>query len=211
MAHIQSRKAATAVEYGLIAGAILGVILLPVTQLGRDTANLFSSMGNSVSTSNSSNDSNSFCPVNNKSLAYPAGWSAPTSCQTGFIAPPTSMLYPGHYTIVYANGFPYAGLMGGSAVGNTYPASGTVFNDGYSFNSDYVSQTGLTFANFSSSCQSGFTGEYPTGGTNSYQGNYYGGVGSGADRPYYSPGKAIIDSAGNYVCYGATMIAGYLN
>jgi pilus assembly protein Flp/PilA len=46
------RRAVTALEYGLIAALIAGVIILAVTNLGKDINTTFATVGNSISTAN---------------------------------------------------------------------------------------------------------------------------------------------------------------
>jgi pilus assembly protein Flp/PilA len=46
------RRAVTALEYGLIAALIAGVIITAVTSLGKDINTTFATVGNSISTAN---------------------------------------------------------------------------------------------------------------------------------------------------------------
>lgn len=189
-----------------------GIIVAAIVALGLTGTRLegvFGRIGNVVSSVTSQNDKSPYCPANSRSIA--------DVCNPATIPPPKHQLVAcapngvsGVAVCDSVTGKAYAGLLAWSSEGVTPPASGTLFLTGFSFNSAYVNQTGLYFSDFSNWCKSGYTGEYPTGGPNTVQSNYYGGYGYGPDRIHYSSGKPAVDSSGKYVCSGASVLAGYL-
>lgn len=113
----------------------------------------------------------------------------------------------GTFEIGYTNSsgqtVPYAAFVGYSdSIGSG--ASGTAFNDGYSFNSSFVNGYNLSFSQFQSICQSGGNGLLSILNNVGLPND----LGSYGPTPIYAPGTAYKTSSGAYVCGNSSLVSG---
>ncbi len=205
------RRAATAVEYGLIAGGILLAIILGVTHAGISLANLFGGMSNSAVTASTQMPPVLFAQncgpaAAQTNVVYGYGWSFPSyACGVDGINGPSGPVKD-MYTTGGSDWYQIGTLNSqGSLVpydlkmsGTNGPALGDMFLDGYSFSAALVQQTGISFSQWSAKCSAGGV---PVENLFPYP------VATG-NNTVYARGTPYKTAGGDFICGNTSIVSG---